>query len=158
MHSDPMLTKLGAYLDAELPSGEAAAVPKHIGSCPQCAAEIASLATLQRSLRVVRGHFTPSVEFQRRIQRQIGAPPRHWSLSWIPLAIAAAIGWIERSRRSDAFAEVADLHVNNLNHAPSYAGVHRVEDLRCWPDGWTRRYPFGAEISSTRDTRKRLRQ
>jgi anti-sigma factor RsiW len=76
MHSDPMLTKLGAYLDAELPSGEAAAVQKHTGSCPQCAAEIAALVTLQRSLRVVRGHFTPSVEFRRRIQRQIGAPPR----------------------------------------------------------------------------------
>ncbi|HTA86011.1 MAG TPA: zf-HC2 domain-containing protein [Silvibacterium sp.] len=121
MQCDSNPVTLGAYLDGELPPDQVTAVREHIGSCPRCAAEIAELARLQRSLRPAREYFAPSAEFRRSIQQQIAAPRRRpWSLRLIPAAIAVAavlltaFVWIGYSHRSDAFAEMADLHVNAL--------------------------------------------
>jgi anti-sigma factor RsiW len=121
MHCDLDLAPLGAYLDGELPSDQAAALREHIGRCPRCAAEIADLVQLQRSLRSARQHFTPSSHFRRRMRAQTAAPsPRRWPMRLVPAAIAVALmaamifGWTWYSHRSDAFAEVADLHVNAL--------------------------------------------
>jgi anti-sigma factor RsiW len=122
MHSDSDLAPLGAYLDGELPSDQAAAVREHIGSCPHCAAEIVELAQLRRSLRSARGHFTPSAEFRRQVRTKIATPaPRRWRMRLVPATIAVTLmvamtfGWTWYSSRSDAFAEVADLHVNALS-------------------------------------------
>ena len=113
--------KLGAYLDGELPADQIAAVRAHIAVCQDCSIEIADLARLHRNLRSAQGHFTASADFRRKLQRQIATPPRRkWLRAWIPAAIAVAalllisFGWIGHLHRSEAFAEVADLHINAL--------------------------------------------
>ena len=121
MRCDLSSETLGAYLDGELTPEQVVAVGEHVGGCTRCAAEIAGHVRLQRSLRAARGQFVPSVEFRRRIQKQIAAPQRRaWSLGpvWAATAVAALLlivfGWVASSHRPDGFAEIADLHVNAL--------------------------------------------
>jgi anti-sigma factor RsiW len=113
---------LGAYLNGELPLDQAAAVQVHLGACLRCSAEIAALARLQRSLRGARGHFAPSAEFRCKIQKQIVRPKRRSRIIWsMPVGVAfatillTAFVWVGHARRSAAFAELADLHVNALS-------------------------------------------
>jgi anti-sigma factor RsiW len=113
---------LGAYLDGELPLDQASAVQVHLETCSHCSAEIAALARLQRSLRAARGHFAPSAEFRRKIQKQISRPKRRSWLIWsMPVGVAlatilmTAFVWVGHARRSAAFEEFADLHVNALS-------------------------------------------
>ncbi|HEX4322556.1 MAG TPA: anti-sigma factor [Acidobacteriaceae bacterium] len=122
-------TALAAYLDGELGSDEAVAMQQHIAACPRCAAEIAEMVSLRRSLLAARSRHTPSADFRRRIQQQIAASkapvpktkPR--LLRFLPYAIPlaamllVAIALLRYSDRTDAFSEVADLHVNALASA-----------------------------------------
>jgi anti-sigma factor RsiW len=121
MQCDQNPISLCAYLDGELPPDQVAALNEHVMNCTHCAAELASLANLRRSLRPARQHYKPSTEFRRKIQMQIAPPPRkRWA--WWPASAAAAIAtlllivlaWTTYSRRSGAFAEIADLHINAL--------------------------------------------
>lgn len=121
MHADPDLALLGAYLDGEVPSDQAAEIQEHLGSCPRCATEIAELVQMKRGLRAARSHFVPSSEFRRTMQKQIAAPaPRSWWMRLVPAMLALTfalvmfLGWTWYSHRSDALAEMADLHVNAL--------------------------------------------
>src|SRR4051794_22681246 len=113
---------LGAYLDGELPRDQTAVVQEHLATCTHCSSEIAEMARLQRSLRGARGHFAPSAEFRRKIQKQISRPNRRSWLIWsMPVGVAfatillTAFVWVGNARRSAAFAELADLHVNALS-------------------------------------------
>ena len=124
MDCDQNPVTLGSYLDGELPAEQAGSVREHVGSCPKCAAELADLVIVRRTLRPARGMFTPSSEFRRRIERQIELPRRRtfgWQL--IPATILAAavlllaVAWTLHSQRSDEFAEVADMHVGALASA-----------------------------------------
>lgn len=121
MPCDPNPATLGAYLDGELPSEEVADLRNHVATCPHCSVQLADLARMQRSMRAARHQFVPTPEFRGKIQQQIAAPKRrNWSSAWLPAAIALAamlliaFVWIGDSRRSDAFSEVADLHVSAL--------------------------------------------
>jgi anti-sigma factor RsiW len=124
MECDQNPVTLGAYLDGELPAERASSVRDHIGSCPKCAAELADLVIVQRGLRPARGLFTPSAEFRRRVARQVEVPRRR-PLVWrmIPATILAAavllvaVAWTLFPRRSNDFAEVADMHVSALASA-----------------------------------------
>ncbi len=123
MSPDPIRASLGAYLDGELPSDQAAVVRQHLANCPECAAEIAELVRLKESLWPARAHYTPSVEFRSKMRQQMRAPARpRWSLRLIPATVALAIlliaiGWTQYSRRAAVFTEMADLHVNALASA-----------------------------------------
>lgn len=116
---------LAAYLDGELSSEEAAIVREHIVRCSQCATELADMAKLQRSVRAAHTHFAPGDEFRRRMQKQVARPVhrRWWSWGWIPAAatvlavLLVASAWLLYSKRSAAFSEMADLHVNALASA-----------------------------------------
>jgi anti-sigma factor RsiW len=113
---------LASYLDGELAPDQIPAMHQHIATCPQCAIEIAELTRQKQSLRAARNHYTPTLEFRKKMQQQFAPPrrPRTSILRFIPaaLAIAAmlllAFTWTQHSRRQDAFSEVADLHVNAL--------------------------------------------
>lgn len=113
---------LGAYMDGELPPDQTAIVQEHLGTCTHCSSEVAEMARLQRSLRSARRHFAPSAEFRRKVQSQISRPKRRSWLIWsMPIGVAfatillASFVWIGQARRSAAFAELADLHVNALS-------------------------------------------
>ena len=116
-------TMIGAYLDGELLPDQAAAVQEHLGSCMHCSSEIAEIARVQRSLRSARGHFAPSAEFRRKVQKHISRPRRrNWLIWTMPVGVALAttillttFAYIGHARRSSAFAELADLHVNALS-------------------------------------------
>ncbi len=128
MQCDLNAEKLGAYLDGELTGGEGKGVAEHIAGCPRCAAEIAGLVVMKRSLRAARGQFAPSDALRRRVRQQIAMPTRRawwhaWSLGMLPVSALAlvmalvAVGFIARANRSDAFGEVADLHINAMASA-----------------------------------------
>jgi len=124
MDCDQNPVALGAYLDDELPPGEAAPVREHIGTCPKCAAEIAELVRVRRGLRAARARFAPSAEFRRSIEQQIRQPDRR---SWRPQLVSAAaliaavllivIAFGLFLHRTGDLAEIADLHVNALASA-----------------------------------------
>jgi anti-sigma factor RsiW len=119
-------TALTAYLDGELGSDKAVAMQQHIAACPQCAAEIAGMVSLRRGLHAARGRHTPGTDFRRKIQQQIAAskvlatPKKSGILRFLPYAIPLAAMLLlaavqlQYSHRTDAFSEVADLHVNAL--------------------------------------------
>jgi len=115
--------KLAAYLDGEVPQ-EQDAVRAHIAACPACAAEVAEMVALKRSLLVTRGKFVPSADFRARARQQITAKKRRVLPNWMWPALAAvaamlivAVAWVHSSQRPDALSEVADLHVNMLASA-----------------------------------------
>jgi anti-sigma factor RsiW len=121
MQCDSASEMLGAYLDGELPLETSAAIREHLNGCTPCSVQIADTARLQRALRVARGHFAPSAEFRQRIQKLVArSRRRNWILPWVPMAAAAAamvffvLLWVGHRPTSDAFAEIADLHVNAL--------------------------------------------
>jgi anti-sigma factor RsiW len=122
MQCSSAATMLGAYLDGELPPDQAAEIQGHLGRCLNCSSEIAEIARLQRSLRSARGLFAPRAEFRRKVQKQIVRPKRRSRLIWlVPVGVTLAtillttFAWVEQARRSAAFTELADLHVNALS-------------------------------------------
>jgi anti-sigma factor RsiW len=122
MQCSSAATMLGAYLDGELPPDQTAVVQEHLGTCTYCSSGIAEMARLQRSLRAARGHFAPSAEFRRKVQKQMSRPKRRSWLIWsMPVGVAfatillTALVWTGHARHSAAFAELADLHVNALS-------------------------------------------
>ena len=124
MQCDSTAKMLDAYLDGELSQDASADVANHLKGCTVCSAQIAETARLRHAVHAVRGHFTPTSDFRARIQKQV-APRRRgrWALPWISAAAAvaavfiAALLYVARTPRSDAFAEMADLHVNALASA-----------------------------------------
>jgi anti-sigma factor RsiW len=122
MQCNSAAAMLGAYLDGEVPPDQEAVIQEHLGGCIHCSSEIAEMARLQRSLCGARRHFAPSAEFRRKVQKQMPSPKRRSWLVWsMPVGavfatiLLTALVWIGHARRSAAFAELADLHVNALS-------------------------------------------
>jgi anti-sigma factor RsiW len=120
--------KLDAYLDGELPSGEARAVSEHLRGCPGCAAESLNRVQQKRAVQTAGQKFTADPAFRARIQQSIAlrrAPG--WNRFWFPvlatamvLVIAGAISLtLSRQRRSEQqlLSELTDLHVATLASA-----------------------------------------
>ena len=124
MKCDSDSEMINAYLDGELSMENAAAVQDHLKTCPLCSAHVAETARLQRALRRVRTQFTPSVEFRKRVQKQIRPSRRStWFLPWVPAAVGLValvlilVLGVGHDRSANAIAEMADLHVNALASA-----------------------------------------
>lgn len=151
MRCDQNPTTLAAYLDGELPAVQAAALETHLSGCPVCAAEIAAMMSLRRSLIAARARFAPSDEFRRKMQRQIATPKPRRTWIWMApgaIAIAAmlllAVGWSVYARRAEAFGEIADLHVNALASANPYDVVSSDRHtVKPWFEG---RIPFSFNV------------
>lgn len=56
-----------AYLGEEMPAADRLAFERHMLTCGECTAEVASTAVLDRSLRTMRNHFQPSADFKARV-------------------------------------------------------------------------------------------
>jgi anti-sigma factor RsiW len=115
--------KLDAYLDGELSEEEMRSFDAHVRGCPSCSADALTRVQMKRAIQVAAKRFTPSAEFQKRIQQIIAPRPRHsFGLRWM-LAAAAVIlvvgtltasYVVSRSSRDQIYSEVADLHVVTL--------------------------------------------
>jgi anti-sigma factor RsiW len=116
--------RLDTYLDAELPQAEFRAFDAHVRNCHSCSAEILSRVQLKRAIHLAGKRFTPSNEFRKRVQKNMGPKPlRSFRLGWM-LAAAAAVVLVagtltstylgNRSSRDHVFSEIADLHVATL--------------------------------------------
>jgi anti-sigma factor RsiW len=128
MATDSWTEKLDAYLDGELPAGEARDLGQHLGECPECAAEALRKVQQKRAIQAVGQRFTPDPAFRARIQRSIAAPnPAPWNRRWLPV-FGTAIGFAvllfaiafllnyQRDRRSEQLllSELVDQHVATL--------------------------------------------
>jgi anti-sigma factor RsiW len=143
---------LAAYLDGEIQADQAAAFEQHLRTCTQCAAEVATMVSMRRAMRPARTRFRPTPEFRQKIRSQV-APKRRsftsfggWSMALAALAIlVVALGWMRQSAlRSDAFHEVADLHVSDLASANPYDVVSSDRHtVKPWFQG---RIPFAFNL------------
>ena len=143
---------LAAYLDGEVQADQASVIEKHLRTCTQCAAEVATMVSMRRALRPARARFAPSPEFRRRIQAQV-APRRRsfrpfggWTMALAALAIlVAALVWTRQNAlRSDAYREVADLHASDLASSNPYDVVSSDRHtVKPWFQG---RIPFAFNL------------
>lgn len=143
---------LAAYLDGEVPSERATALEQHLRTCTSCAAEIASMLSVRRTMKAARTRFTPSADFRRKIQSQI-APrrPGFKAFGSLSLALAAlaillvALVWTRQSMlRGDVYREVADLYVGDLASANPYDVVSSDRHtVKPWFQG---RIPFAFNL------------
>jgi anti-sigma factor RsiW len=117
--------KLDAYLDGELPSGEARALGEHLRGCSACAAESLSRVQQKRAIKAAGQRFTADPAFRARIQQSIAArPPARWNGLWFPVLASAMVLLIVgalsfsfnhgRSGDQQLMSELADLHVATL--------------------------------------------
>ena len=116
--------KLDPYLDGELAPDEMHAFDTHVHSCSSCAADALARVQIKRSIQAAGKRFAPSPEFRRRVQSTIATKPkRSFRPTWrfaaalSALAVAALLSTylgVQRSRRDQAYSEIADLHVAAL--------------------------------------------
>lgn len=118
--------RLAAYLDGELAKDEAKSLGQQIATCPDCAAEVAVMVALRRAMKPAASRFTASPELRRKVQARI-APRSSMRLQWLWPAVAVLAVMIvvliwnrQSSLRSQAFREVADLHISDLASANPY--------------------------------------
>ena len=150
MNCETWGTKVDAYLDSEMPAEQMAAMQAHVRGCGACAAQMAERMQLKRAIASAGRQFSPSADFRRRVQRQLGAPQR---ISWrwlAPAAIAAAALiaiffnlkiWSEAPPQ---FREIADLHVAALasSNAVDVASTDR-HTVKPWFQG---KLPFSFDL------------
>lgn len=143
---------LAACLDGEIPAEQEHAIQQHLRSCPDCAAEVASMVSVRRAMKAAGRRFAPSAEFRRRIQSQVAPQKRGFVRSrLIPVAVVAlavmivAIVWTRQNAlRADAFREVADLHISDLASANPYDVVSSDRHtVKPWFQG---RIPFAFNL------------
>jgi anti-sigma factor RsiW len=119
---------LAAYLDGEVQAEQGNALEHHLRTCTECAAEVAIMLSLRRSMRAAKTRFTPSAQFRQKIQSQVAPKRRSFgSFGLLPLAMAALAILVvalvltrQNTSQADAFREVADLHTGDLASANPY--------------------------------------
>jgi anti-sigma factor RsiW len=65
--------KLDAYLDGEIPAGEARALQQHLRECATCAAEAVAKVQQKLAVKAAAQRFVPDPAFRARIERSIAA-------------------------------------------------------------------------------------
>ena len=152
--------KLETYLDGELPSEEMRAFDAHVRSCPSCAADALARVQMKRSIQIAGRRFTSSAELRRRVQNKIATKPqRSFRLAWMvaaALSVVAIAGLLsiyvgeQRSRREQAYSEIADLHVAAL---ASSVRVDVVSSDRHTVKPWFQgKIPFAFDLPEVQNT------
>jgi anti-sigma factor RsiW len=116
--------KLDTYLDGELPSEEMRTFDAHVHNCSSCAADALAHVQMKRGIQAAGKRFAPTSEFRRRVQSNIATKPqRSFRLTWmfaaaLSIVVVASLLTtylgVQRSRREQAYSEIADLHVAAL--------------------------------------------
>jgi anti-sigma factor RsiW len=123
MNCETWQDKIDAFVDSELPAGQALGFEEHLRACPACSAETLARQRLKVETRLAGQRFRPSAEFERQL-RQRFARKRPW-MAWFPVfAGAAAIvvlgvaflgtAWRDRTVRQQVVAQLVDQHVATL--------------------------------------------
>ena len=116
---------LDSYLDGELPPEDMRAFDAHVRGCASCAAAALTRVQMKRALHTAGKRFAPTAEFRARVHQSVAAkrkPGRRLSWIFAPLAVAAVVvaalttAYVgtTRSRTTQVYSEVADLHVAML--------------------------------------------
>ena len=82
-------TRLGRFVDGELPPQESAAIEAHIQGCPGCQLELRALQALSASLDALAVPPVPAgtvAVIMANVRRQAAAPHRSWGIPpfWRP--------------------------------------------------------------------------
>src|ERR1700721_1328738 len=117
--------KLDAYVDGELPAGEARALDEHLRGCSSCAAQALRKVQQKRAIQAAGQKFKPDPTFRARIQKSIAARrPSLWNQRWFPTLATAAIVLIAgalfltlRGSQQQLISELVDQHVAVLASA-----------------------------------------
>jgi anti-sigma factor RsiW len=153
-------TKLDAYLDGELPSEEMRAFDTHVHRCSSCAADALGRVQIKRSIQTAGKRFVPTAEFRRRVQGTIATKPlRSFRPTWMFAAALAVLAFaillsgylgMQRSRREQAYGEIADLHVAAL---ASSSRVDVVSSDRHTVKPWFQgRIPFAFDLPEVQNS------
>jgi anti-sigma factor RsiW len=119
--------KLDAYVDGELPAGEARELDVHLRGCASCAADGLRKTQLKLAVQNAGKRFTADPAFRERMLRSIAVPKTtRWNGGWLPIfAAATAVAFLiagallltlKRDRASDQqlVSELVDQHVATL--------------------------------------------
>jgi anti-sigma factor RsiW len=117
--------KLDAYLDGELPAGEARAVAEHLRGCAACAADGLRRVQQKRAVQAAGQRFTPSPALRARVQKSLATRrPFLGSRLWFPILATAAVVLITaallltlRRSQQQLIGELVDQHVATLASA-----------------------------------------
>ena len=120
------MEKLDAYVDGELPAGEARSLDEHLRGCSICAAQVLRKVQQKRSIQAAGQRFRPDPAFRARIQKTIAAPkPTQWSRRWLPILVTATVAvliiagafFLTLHGSRQLISELVDQHVATLASA-----------------------------------------
>jgi anti-sigma factor RsiW len=131
MSCDLWAGMLDAYADDSCSAEELASIEEHLRTCPACASAALARIQAKRMNRAAAMRYTPSPEFQLRIEsslRRKQKPLRAWGRPvWAPRLAVAALAlalivvsvalWTRHAAREQDLAELLDVHVATLASA-----------------------------------------
>ncbi len=160
MACDAWKTKLGAYVDAELPEAEMRSFDEHLRGCSSCAADVLARVQVKRAIQSAGKRYTPSADFRRRMEHRISGQTRpRFSMQWAALVAALVLlvagaftaGYLRmRAERDHLFSEIADLHVATMASASPVDVVSTDRHtVKPWFQG---RIPFAFNLPEVQNT------
>jgi anti-sigma factor RsiW len=125
---------LDTYADDSCSPEELAGIEEHLRTCPACAAAALARVQAKRMNRLAAIRYTPSPEFQLRIESSIRRKQKPlWALgifgrtAWMPrlaavtlalaLIVVSVAFWTRHAAREQDLAELLDVHVATLASA-----------------------------------------
>jgi anti-sigma factor RsiW len=113
---------LDAYVDGSCTPEEPEGIEDHLRNCPSCATDTLGRLQMKIATRAAAVRYSPSVEFRARIEKNLKVSRKPlWKIPWVRAAAAAAVAlilvaagmnlWHRQSARSQAVAELLDVHV-----------------------------------------------
>jgi anti-sigma factor RsiW len=152
---------LDAYVDAELPAAESAALREHLARCPQCRPEAAALERLRDEIR----HAAPSylappglrAQIRAGLRREASAGPAtaRWLAYAASLLVAVALGsggtWLISGERQQTLVadELIDSHLRSLlaDHLTDVRSSDK-HTVKPWFAGRTDLSPPGVDLAA----------
>ena len=128
MSCDLWAGMLDAYADDSCSPEELAGIEEHLRTCPACASAALARVQAKRMNRSAAMRYTPSPEFQLRIESNLRKKQKsRWASdrpAWMPalaavslaiaLIVASVLLWMRHADREQDLAELLDVHLATL--------------------------------------------
>ncbi len=161
MQCDEARPLLDAYVDAELPAAESAALREHLAGCPQCRPEAAAIERLRDEIRRAAPSYRapPGLRAQIRasLRREASAAPAtaRWLAYAASLLVAVALGsggtWLISGERQQNLVadELIDSHLRSLlaDHLTDVRSSDK-HTVKPWFAGRTDLSPPGVDLAA----------